>query len=90
MLRCALSGRWLLPFPDSVHHAKAKFSLLEIHAHLKNICHILSVTCDNAGTNTFRGASTPAAILAPPRPRLRIDEKLVRMMSCGFVSGQRL
>jgi hypothetical protein len=47
-----LSERWLLTNYHSVHHAKAKFPLLEIHVRLKNICHIVSVTCDNAGTNT--------------------------------------
>jgi hypothetical protein len=50
---------------NSVHRAKVKFLLFEIHVRLKNICHILAVTCDNAGTITFRGASTPAAITAP-------------------------
>jgi hypothetical protein len=42
--------------PDFVHRAEAKFSLLEIHVCLKNVCHILSVTCENVGTKTLRGA----------------------------------
>jgi hypothetical protein len=58
-----------------IHRAKARFSQLEIHVCLKNVCHILSVTCENVGTRTLRGACTPAAILVLARTRLHTDIK---------------